>query len=279
MTKTLSERDQHVVHAVLNNGFRQPQPEVCVSGFPMTFRRVVLRDNTVLWAPRGFSRHGKVRAWRFKRNHAYGSISAYASDKTDGPEESLKRLWVRVCKELPELECPTTSLTPPVSSSRIRDPLLNTGITGVSIQQRRCPFSGEFSVFIAVLQRLRAANGEHYSHYECVRNFSVKKFKLDPETEQSTFQESLILAAMIRHEYNAQIIEGLRPEEAVTAEKVSQRTLAQREWIASQIQPVSLNAIFEREMQGELFPESPEVQPQCPKGKSCERGLATATHD
>ncbi len=279
MSDELSERDQHVIHVVLNNGFRQPQPEVCIAGFPMTFRRVMLGDNTALWAPRGFSRHGKARAWRFKRNHTHGSISAYCSDQTDDPEESLKRLWVRACQKLAEVQCPTTSLTAPASSLRARDPLLDTGITGVSIQQRRCPFSGEFSIFIAVLQRLRAANGDHYSHYECIRNVSAKKFRQNPSSEQADFDEALVTAAMIRFEYNYWITVGARPSEPVTSEWISETTLAQRAWIASHIQPVSLRAIFDRERQAEPALPTPEDRQQLPTNTFSERVPANAIHD
>lgn len=249
MLNQLNESDQKAINTVLRNGFRNPQPEVCISGFPMTFRRTIIDGDVIMWTPRGFSRHGKVHAWRFKRAHSRGSVRAYCSDNLDDPETSLKRLWVKACTMLAGLDCPTTSLKAPLSSGRTRDPVLDTGITGVSIQQRRCPSSREFSVFIATLQRLKRQDGDHDSHYECIRNFSAKKFYQAPEGEQAEFDDALTLAAMVRYEYNQRVSNGQRPCEPITPEHLSQNTLAQKAWIKNHLKPVRLEAIFSRQAQ------------------------------
>ena len=114
--------------------FRQPQESRSFNGFPLSFRSVTLASGLTVWVPRGISRNSFLGCWRLYVLHEGGLITANIHDDPS-PLASLEKAFTLLFESLKgavsRYSVDQRSRTPGAE----RDPLIDTGFTGVTISR------------------------------------------------------------------------------------------------------------------------------------------------
>lgn len=192
-----------------------------INEFPITYRSVTLPCGTNLTVPRGISRNEDGRCWRVFLAHEKGEFSAYVYD-APSPQDSLKRameLFVDV------LEHGTSRFSVDKrqrAPGRERDPLTDTGFTGVSIS--RSVRQNRKRLVVVVHQMVQLPNGEVEAKGRYVGSIAEEDFDADPIEQEQRFWVLLRQAVAIRRFYNRQRAQGIYPTKPYTFDDVPEAT-------------------------------------------------------
>lgn len=189
--------------------FTKRPDTLSINGFPVHFRRHEFQDGGVLWVPKGISRIEHARSWRIQVAHEEGTFVDNEQDNNQHPALSLAKAFTVLEKALQNgvsMFKVDTRINPPGSP---RDPLLDTGFTGVTIS--RSVRRGQKALVVAADQSVEQTNGKiaHSPRYiGAITDRDVQRADVDP---QEKLTELLTKAVAVRRYYNAQRAKGIYP--------------------------------------------------------------------
>jgi hypothetical protein len=180
--------------------FRQPQPAHSINGFPITFRPVVLANGKTLWVPRGISRNEDANCWRLYVAHQKGLFTGYVFD-APSPLASLELAYSRLADGLKEGFSQFTVDKRYKSPGKERDPIIDTGFTGVAIS--RSVRNNKKIVMVTSQQAICGPDGKRKFLAVYVGSVSESKMDEDPIGEERRFRGLLkeAVAARRYHRY------------------------------------------------------------------------------
>lgn len=179
--------------------FTQPQPPRSINGFPITFRQVVI-DGQDYWVPRGLSRYPQLPGWRLCVAHQDGTEQSYVKDDSGKPVQSLELAYERLISTF------EGTLSPFVVDKRSRlpglgrDPLLDTGFTGVLISRQASKGQKRIVVTVGLTTPTKQGNVEGRRMY--VGCISESVFLSTPRAMERHLSTLLGKAVAIRRYYN-----------------------------------------------------------------------------
>lgn len=194
-------RNQDLAAAATEVGFPQS-----INGFPITYRNVTLSNGEVVTVPRGISRNENY--WRVFVAHEKGEFTTYVHDDPS-PTESLRRavdlLFEVLRNGVSRFSVDKRERTP----GQGRDPLIDTGVTGVSIS--RSVRRNLKQVIITVDQMLQRPNKQVEARKRYVGTITEEALADDPIGQEQRFREMLQRGVAIRRYYNHQRANGIYP--------------------------------------------------------------------
>ncbi|EAZ98135.1 hypothetical protein [Marinobacter sp. ELB17] len=181
--------------------FTQPQATQSISGFPVTFREVILPGRAPVWVPRGISRHPLGASWRLYVVHEGGLITTKVEDDPC-PLSSLSRAFALLVESLEGVVSRFVVDKRNRGLGFERDPLIDTGYTGVVLSRTSKPAGKR--VEVSAMQMVRLPDGRIDS-----RNFyagSIKEESVmdDPVGQSTRLHELIRKAVAARRYYNRQ---------------------------------------------------------------------------
>lgn len=115
--------------------FTQQQEPLSINGFPLTFRAVRFPGGHRLWVPRGISRNEEFKCWRIYLVHEAGLMALNVADGRNPPVHSLVEAYDILTGELTGVQSRFVVDQRARSPGVERDPLIDTGVTGVKVSR------------------------------------------------------------------------------------------------------------------------------------------------
>lgn len=181
--------------------FKKPQKNLSINGFPITFRKTRLSCGAPVWVPRGISRNNDAECWRILLMHEKGEFSDYEFDHGE-PLKSLARAYERLLDEIQNAVSRFSVDSRKRPPGAGRDPLIDTGFTGVSIS--RSIRENKKRVVVTSHQMTRNFSGKAVAKGHYMGSISEEALIEDPASEEKRFFELLKKAVAIRRFYNKQ---------------------------------------------------------------------------
>jgi hypothetical protein len=181
--------------------FTQPQETLSVNGFPLTFREFVLPGGRSLWVPRGISRNSEMGYWRLYVIHEAGLITRNIYDAPDalaGLVEAYQMLVDALHGLVSRFDVDKRQRAPGLE----RDPLIDTGFTGVTIARSSKRAGRRVEVHAKQMIMLPAGDIEVRSYY--VGSIREEDVADDPAGQDIKLKKLLIKAVAARRCYNRQ---------------------------------------------------------------------------
>ena len=191
--------------------FTKPLKTRSVNGFPVTFRQISLSSKSAVWVPRGISRNPAGKCWRLYVIHENGLITANVYDDPS-PIASLERAFELLVDYLKgvisRFEVDQRNRSPGID----RDPLIDTGFTGISLS--RTIRQNKKRLVVSVAQMVRLSDGSIDTRSFYVGALKEESLEDDLLGQSQKFEKMLNQAVAVRRYYNHMRSLGVYAESA-----------------------------------------------------------------
>lgn len=186
--------------------FHAPQQTKSINGFPLTFRVVSLGDGEKVWVPRGISRNGPAACWRIFIVYEGGELSEYVYDHGRSPHESLVEAYGVLERTLRDETSRYAVDRRNMSPGPLRDPLVDTGVTGVTVTRTT---RGSGKCIVVNAHQMIVVNGVSEARTFYAGSISEQALSDDPLRQEQKFIRLLREAVAVRRFYNHQRALGI----------------------------------------------------------------------
>jgi len=191
--------------------FTSPQDVVSINRFPVSFRSYKMENGVELWLPRGISRMELNGCWRIYFTHAEGVCPDSVYDTGRNPLDSLKVAWHKLVSLYESHKSTLTLDKRPRNPGVVRDPLMDTGVTGVVVV--RDSRDGRKAISVHARQSVDTHDERSaHRHWFC-GSVSEFRYEEDPEYWQGRIERMICEAVAVRRYFNYLVSVGNRPSE------------------------------------------------------------------
>lgn len=201
----------------------EPLPR-SINGFPVSFRSMVLPDDRTVWVPRGISRNQFSHCWRLYVVHEAGLLTTNIYDNGD-PVRSLHEAYNLLIGSLEgvisRFDVDRRQRVPGFE----RDPLIDTGFTGVTVG--RSVRSGKKQITVNAAQMIEGPSGKIEGRKRYVGSIAESEYEKDPESASQNLAALMKEAVAIRRHYNKMRSLGVYATQTYGREDVGESILSQ----------------------------------------------------